>query len=47
MTLDIDGLNLVGAYSDDYGWHGFVYTIPEPATLLILGLGGLAIRHRR
>ena len=24
-----------------------IYSIPEPATLLLLGLGGLALRKRR
>ena len=36
----IDGTNIVGYYLDASGVsHGFIYTIPEPATLLLLGLG--------
>ncbi len=45
---DIDGDNIVGSYFDGSGWHGFVYTIPEPGTVLLVGLGGLgALRRRR
>jgi hypothetical protein len=43
----IDGSNVVGQYYDATGSHGFIYTIPEPATLLLLGLGGLAILKKR
>jgi len=41
----IDGSNLVGQYYDN-GSHGFIYTIPEPATLLLLGLGAMLLRKR-
>ncbi|MBL7152161.1 MAG: PEP-CTERM sorting domain-containing protein [Phycisphaerae bacterium] len=44
---DIDALNIVGSYTDASGTHGFIYTIPEPATVLLLGLGGLAVVRRR
>jgi len=44
----IDGSNIVGQYFDaSGGYHGFVYVIPEPATLLLLALGGLALIRRR
>jgi len=44
----IDGVTIVGSYSDGSGRHGFIYTIPEPATILLLGLGGMVLlgRHR-
>ena len=44
---DIDAFNIVGSYTDASGTHGLVYTIPEPATLLLLGLGGLGLGWRR
>jgi len=43
----IDGRNIVGSYGDASGTHGFIYTIPEPATLLLFGLGGLALLRKR
>jgi hypothetical protein len=43
----IDGSNLVGQYGDYLGTHGFIYTIPEPATLLLFAFGGLALRRKR
>lgn len=47
----IDGNNLVGSYYNGHPmgpqyWHSFVYTIPEPATLLLLVLGGVFLRKR-
>ena len=43
----IDGSNIVGDYEDASGnYHGFVYTIPEPCTLLLLGLGAAMVRLR-
>ncbi len=43
----IEGNNLVGSYYDAYGSHGFIYTIPGPTTLLLLGMGSLVVRRRR
>lgn len=43
----IDGDKIVGEYYDDSGYHGFVYEIPEPATVVLLGLGGLLIRQKK
>lgn len=43
---DISGNNLVGGYFDSSGINGFEYTIPEPATLLLMGLGGVLLRRR-
>ena len=41
----IDGTILVGYYMDtSYNTHGFSYTIPEPATALLLGLGMMLVR---
>jgi hypothetical protein len=32
---------------DTSGSHGFIYTVPEPATLLLFGLGAVRLRSRQ
>lgn len=44
--MGIDGSNIVGGYGDSTGSHGFLYAIPEPATLLLLGLGAAMVRRK-
>ena len=48
-VLGINGDDIVGYYGDASGYHGFVYTIPEPATagLMGLGLAGLLASRKR
>ncbi|MBL7215918.1 MAG: PEP-CTERM sorting domain-containing protein, partial [Phycisphaerae bacterium] len=45
----IEGDTILGSYRYSlYGMsHGFMYIIPEPCTLLLLGLGSLALRLKR
>ncbi len=48
VPMKIIGQTVVGYYTDrDLNTHGFIYEIPEPATLLLLGLGGTALPRRR
>jgi hypothetical protein len=43
----ISGNSIVGYYGDSSGYeHGFVYTVPEPATLLLLGFGAVMLRRK-
>ena len=43
----ISGNRVVGYYEDsNHARHGFILTIPEPATLSLLAIGGLAIVRR-
>jgi hypothetical protein len=43
----IDSSNIVGESVDASGKaHGFVYEIPEPAMLLLLGLGTIILRRK-
>jgi hypothetical protein len=45
--MGIDGPNLVGTYALTGSlFHGFEYTIPEPATLLFFGLGGIILKRK-
>ena len=41
----IDGNKLVGDFRAG-GFHGFLYEIPEPATLLLLTLGAIMLRKK-
>ncbi len=45
----INGSNIVGTYNngDGFGSHGFLYVIPEPATLLLFGLGAVMFIRKR
>jgi uncharacterized membrane protein len=43
----ISGNRIVGCFSDSSGQHGFLLTIPEPATLSLLAIGGLVLVRRK
>jgi hypothetical protein len=48
QILGIDGNTIVGYYEAANGYeYGFVYEVPEPATLALLAFGGLALRKRK
>lgn len=48
IAQGIDGDNIVGGYDDAFGkYHGFIAVIPEPATILLLALGGMILRRRK
>jgi hypothetical protein len=44
----ISGNNIVGNYNYGSGMpaHAFIYTIPEPATLLLFGLGAIMLNKK-
>jgi hypothetical protein len=44
----IDGSNIVGYYEDTSGYtHGFLYTIPEPATICLFTIAGFMLRRKK
>ncbi len=49
LVSGISGDRIVGTYRDTYGGpdYSFVLTMPEPTTLGLLALAGLAIPRRR
>ena len=48
VAFGIDGDNVVGYYLDaNFYTHGFIATIPEPATLSLLTLSTLMLLRRR
>jgi len=49
VARGISGDSIVGIYNDGSGSpsHGFIYEIPEPATLLLLGFGAVRLRSRQ
>ena len=46
-ATSIDGDNIAGLYMDNAGIHGFIYTIPEPATFFVLAAGVMTLRNRK
>ena len=47
-NISANGLTIVGRGTNPDGFsEGWIATIPEPTTLLLLGLGGLLLRHRK
>jgi hypothetical protein len=48
LGISYDGLTIVGYGTNPEGYtEGWVTTIPEPATLLLLALGALMVRRKR
>jgi hypothetical protein len=47
-AFGIEGNNIVDSYSNSPGIsHGFIYSIPEPSTLLLFTFGGVTILRKR
>ena len=51
IAFGISGTTIVGTYTDSSDYNdGFIVSVPEPSTLVLAGLGGLAgllFRHRK
>lgn len=46
-VFGINGDELLGYSKNGSGFHGFIYTIPEPTTISLLGLGALGLVGKR
>jgi hypothetical protein len=47
LIVGITGNTIVGSYLLGENLHGAVYVVPEPATLLLLGLGAVILKRKR
>ena len=43
LPCGVSGSNIVGYYLDASGAHGFEASVPEPSTLVLLGVGAVAL----